>query len=126
MKRSGGYTFVEVTMAILLIGIIYVPLMESFAVGLRQMRLATAHQTAVDLAVEDLQKLELEGVTAAALRQAGSTEQDPLEMNRIVWVVRRTCVAGSQPLEVHVQVFRRDELERPEYEIVTFLADEVL
>jgi hypothetical protein len=46
-------------------------------------------------------------------------------MNKAKWRILRRVQAGSKPLEVHVEVFRADNLNKPLAAAATLLADSI-
>lgn len=121
--RQRGFTFIELLMTLLLIGITFVPMLNMFGHGLNLLNEARKHQTAIDLALEELDRIELEDLSSAELRALGTIEQPTRQIDGADWKVHRIITTGSDPLEMRIRVFMGEELEKPEFELVTYIND---
>jgi len=120
MRTSRGFTFVELLAAIAVIGMLFIPLLHMFTAGLRTLEVASLHQRAVDLAVEELERLRLGDATA---REPASIEKQIQDEDGRAWTVRRQSEPHPDAIELRIQVFQGAGRETPEFELVTFQSD---
>lgn len=115
---AGGFSFVEVLITIVLVGVAFMPMMQLFAVGMASMQEAKQYDTAVYYAEEEMERLALAGEDISVLRTAGPVERNP----DAGWRVQRICKPETQPLEIRIKVFRQG-YEKSIYELVTFKSE---
>ncbi len=129
-----GFTFIEVLITLSLIAICFLPLMRMFSVALEQTGVIDDLTTARYLAQEGMEKIKNLNFTKAQLKSLGDVWEPPLDeppqdINDKKWRVLRKLVKGTDPLEIHIQVFKEDELvimdsmPPPVVEFVTLLED---
>jgi len=111
MKRSRGFTFIEILITLGIIAISFLPLMRMFSVALEQTDFTDDLTTARYLAQEGMEKIENLNLTKTQLKNLGDVwepplNKPPLDINGKKWRVCRKLVQGSDPLEIHIQVFK--------------------
>ncbi len=131
-NNSRGFTFIELLITLILIGICFLPLMNMFSVSLEQNNQTSDLTIARYLAQEGMEKMKNRHLTVSQLKQSGDLWDPPLnEAPSLVdgknWRVLRKLIV-SEPLEVRIQVFREeDRLQnssfKPVVELVTLIED---
>ena len=133
MNRSNkGFTFIELLITLILIGICFLPLMNMFSVSLQQNNQTSDLTIARYLAQEGMEKMKNLHLTVDQLKQSGDVwdpplKEDPLRIDGKKWRILRKIIL-SQPLEARVEVFREeDRLQndslKPVVELVTLVED---
>ena len=123
-----GFTFIELLITLILIGICFLPLMNMFSVSLQQNNQTSDLTIARYLAQEGMEKMKNRHLTVSQLKQSGdvwepSLTEAPLMVDGKSWrVLRKLFVA--EPLELRIQVFRVDDRlikisAKPVVELVT-------
>ena len=135
MKSSNrGFTFIELLITLAVISICFLPLMNMFSVSLQQTSFVNDITTARYLAQEGMEKVKNLSFTVDQLRKAGDVWEPvwtdpPLNINGHRWRVLRKVVSSSDPLEIHIQVFQEEDLQKnklrakPVVDLVTLFED---
>ena len=124
----GGFTFIEILMTLTVIALLFVPVMQLFSNSLYSTRENLDRITAVNLAQSEMERTINLNMTKEQLKKAGTQvfpplDQKPFEINGSLWRVEREIVEDSDPLEVHVKVFRDGQPERTMVMLVTLIED---
>ena len=131
--KKKAFTFIEVLITLSLIAICFLPLMRMFSVALEQTGVIDDLTTARYLAQEGMEKMNNLNFTKTQLKSLGDVwdpplDEPPQDINEKKWRVLRKLIKGTDPLEIHIQVFKEDELvtvvdPSPVVELVTLLED---
>lgn len=116
-----GFTFVEVLIALLVLGITVGPLMQLYAAALEQVTYSDDLRTALDLAREEVEKVKNLALTERQIKQLGNLVSPPIRLNRKVWYAVRVVDPEATPLEVQVFVYQGQLTERPLVSLSTIL-----
>lgn len=106
-----GFTFIELLITLALIAICFLPLMRMLSGGLDQAHKLDELSTARYLAQSAMEQLKNLGFTQAQLSELGDTWEPNLEdpaflINGKMWRVERKVARGTDPLEIHIKVYR--------------------
>ncbi len=128
MTNQRGFTYIEILMVIALVALCFVPLIQMFAKSMDEVDTYSHFGTAIELAREAMESVKNLRLTEVQLEKRGiewvpPKDQPALFFNRGHWRVRKTAVRGTDPLEIHVDVFREEDLKKPEVELVTLIED---
>ena len=132
MKNNRGFTFIEMLITLSVLSISFLPLMDMFTTSLVQVKMTGELATAKYLAQEEMEKSKNLNFTVEQFRQQGDVWNPPLEepaieLNGNHFRVLRKIVPESNPLEVHVQVFKEEDMagEEPKslVDLVTLFED---
>ncbi len=130
-NNSKGFTFIELLITLILVGICFLPLMNMFSVSLQQNNQTSDLTIARYLAQEGMEKMKNRHLTVSQLKQLGDVWDPPLSESPSMvdgknWRVLRKLIV-SEPLEIHIQVFREEDrlnnLSKPVVELVTLVED---
>lgn len=127
LKNSRAFTYIELLIALAIIAILFVPVMQLFSYSIYSSSVSQDKITAANLARWQMERLKNLNLTKEGLRRLGnetypSMDQDPVEMNKLKWRIKRTIVIESDPLEVRISVCR-DKEENPLVTLVTLMED---
>lgn len=131
MRSKRAFTYIEVLITLAVVGILFIPMMQLFTRGLYSVTVSSDMITAVNLARWELEKVKNLNITKNQLKNQGilwtpKLEEPPLEINKAKWRVLRRPKAGSDPLEVNVEVYTADGLEKkPVASLVTLIEDNI-
>ena len=134
MKRNKGFTFIELLITLTVLAISFLPLMRMYSAALEQLTYVDDLTAAKFLAQEGMEKLKNINLTMAQIKSIGSVWEPPLgsapvTLNGKRWRALRKVVQSSDPLEVHIQVFKDEDMSRkgsparPVIELVTLIED---
>ncbi len=123
-----GFTFIEILIALSLIGILFIPLMQLFIHGITQTQESMDTITATNLAKSYMERALNLHMTKSQMRALGDELYPPKEepafvMNKTRWRVLRDIIETSDPLEIRVSVMRESEPEKPVITLVTLIED---
>lgn len=131
-NKHKGFTFIELLITLILIGICFLPLMNMFSVSLEQNNQTSDLTIARYLAQEGMEKMKNQHLTVSQLKQLGDLWDPPLKEAPLIvdgkrWRVLRKLIV-SEPLEIHIQVFREEDrlqksFSKPVVELVTLVED---
>ncbi|MCK4649337.1 prepilin-type N-terminal cleavage/methylation domain-containing protein, partial [bacterium] len=131
---SKGFTFIELLITLAVIAICFLPLMRMFSVGLEQSDIASNLMSARYLAQGGMEKMKNLNLTEAQFEALGDVWEPPLDkapllLNEKSWRVQRKVIRGTDPLEVHILVYRiqpvasGSKAQEPVVELVTLIED---
>ena len=134
MRKSSGFTFIELLITLAVIAICFLPLMRMFSVSLEQAHTTTDLTLARYLAQQGMEKTKNLGFTEAQIEDLGSVwepalEEPPWDLNGRKWRTLRKIIKGTDPLEVRVQVYQtrskaaREPTDKPIVEVITLIED---
>ena len=127
-KKSAGFTFIEILMTMTIIAVLFVPVMQLFSNSLYSTSVNLEMITAMNLAQSEMERTINLNLTKAQLQKLGTQifppeNEKPLELNHQVWRTKREIVEKSDPLEVHVIVYRDGEPDKSLVTLVTLVED---
>lgn len=130
MRSRAAFTYIEILIALAVVAVLFVPMMQLFSYGLYSSTVSGGKITAVNLARWEMEKVKNLSITKAQLKQEGDVwtpalNEPPFEINKAKWRVFRHIKAGSDPLEVGVEVYSSDNLKEPVASLVTLIEDTV-
>lgn len=134
MRRNKGFTFIELLIALAVIAISFLPLMQMYSVSLEQVGFTDDITTARYLAQGGMEKMNNLNFTKAQLKSMGDVWDPPLNEPALIvngkrWRVFRKLVKGSDPLEIHIQVYKDEKIStrkvaaEPFVELATLFED---
>ena len=134
MKANRGFTFIELLITLTVLSICFLPLMNMFSVLLVQTNYSSDITTARYLAQEGMEKIKNLNLTVLQLKDLGniwdpSFKKHPIVIDGQGWRILRELDPQSDPLQIHIKVFKEKDLldkERkaaPMVELVTLFED---
>lgn len=132
IKKSSGFSFIEILIALAVIAIAFLPLMRMYSTALEQAKEAEELSVAQNLAREEMEKIKNLNFTEAQLESLGniwypSLESPPLTIGNGKWRTFRKIISGTSPLEVRIMVYnemsRGSGAKNPAVELVTLIGD---
>lgn len=126
--HRGAFTYIEMLVVIALVALCFVPILHMFTLSMDEVQQYSDFGTGLQLGREAMEAVKNLRLTEAQLEAQGTVwippeKEPPLAMNGVSWKVKRYAVKNTDPLEVHVEVFRAENFERPVLEFVTLLED---
>ena len=120
-----GFTYIELLVALAVIGALFVPVMRLFSHSLYSSTVSRDLITATNLAKWQMERLKNLNLTKERLLRMGDgvyppMDEAPMEMNNAKWRIRRVVVKGElpddvnlkKPVEIRVLVYRAKEMNR--------------
>jgi len=130
IQRSfkNAFTYVELLIALTLIGIIFLPTMQLFSQSLYSVGLSRDLITATNLATWHMEKMKNLTITKMQFLQMGDQvyppeNTKPFQLNGTSWRIHTNVIEESNPLEISVAVYREGEGEKPLITLVTLIED---
>ena len=128
MKASKGFTYIEMLTVITLMALCFVPLLQMFTASVDEVVQYSDLGTAVQLGRDAMESVKNLRLTEAQIESQKSVwippeKEPPVSVNGKHWRVKRASIEGTDPLEIHVEVFREENLKRPLLELVTLIED---
>lgn len=121
-KTCAGFTFVEIILTLLIVGICFVPLMRMFTSVMSEIAYIDDMRVALDLAREEIEKVRNIALTETQLKELGNVAAPPIYLNNKVWRTMRVVNQIRSPLEFSVYVYRADSLEKPMMTAITIVS----
>ena len=118
-KSPSGFTFIEVLIVLLIIGVAFVPLMQMYATAMEQVTYVGDMRIAVDLAREEMEKIKNQSLTMEQVKYIGNVMSPPLPIGKGSWRTARLIDPASDPLLVDIYVFREPDATRPLMHLTT-------
>ena len=123
-----GFTYIEMLVVIALVALCFVPLLQMFVRSLEEVGQYSELGTATQVGREVLERLKNLRLVEAQIERAGTVwfppqSDPPLIVNQKDWRVKQTPIPGTDPLEIHVEVFRAKDLKKPLLELSTLIED---
>lgn len=127
-KNRAGFTFIEILMTLAVVGILFVPVMQLFSSSLYATNQNQEMITAMNLAQSEIEKTINLNLTKTQLQEHGTEiippeNEKPLELNKSFWRTKREIIAGTDPLEVRVLVYKEGNPDEPLVTLVTLIED---
>ena len=127
-KNKSGFTYIEMLVVISLLALCFVPLLQMFAQSMDEVSQYSDLGTAIQLGRESMEAIKNLRYTEDQIESQGTVwsppeNEPPMDINGKQWRVKRTIVENTNPLEVHVEVFRSQDPTHAIIELVTLLED---
>lgn len=128
--RSRGFTFIEILIALAVIAVLFIPMIQLFSSAMYSVTVSGEGITAVNLARWEMEQVKNLNLTKAGFKKIGDLwtpklEEAPLEMNQAKWRVLRRILPDTDPLEIRVEVYRNDNLNKPVATVTTLVEDSI-
>lgn len=128
--RSRGFTFIEILIALAVIAVLFIPMIQLFSSAMYSVTVSGEGITAVNLARWEMEQVKNLNLTKAGFKKIGDLwtpklEEAPLEMNQAKWRVLRRIIPDTDPLEIRVEVYRNDNLNKPVATVTTLVEDSI-
>ena len=126
--RELGFTYIEMLVVTALVALCFVPLLQMFAQSMDEVSQYSDLGTALQLGREGMESVSNLRLTEAQIEKLETVwtppeAELPYEINGKKWRIKRTVVRGTDPLEVHVEIFQAENLSRSVLELVTLIED---
>ena len=107
---------------------LFVPVMQLFSNSIYSTSQNLDRITAMNLAQSEMERTINLNLTKEQIKAIGTQvfpplEKEPFLINKIRWRVQREIAEDTDPLEVHIKVFKDGEPERPMITLVTLIED---
>jgi prepilin-type N-terminal cleavage/methylation domain-containing protein len=136
---STGFTYIEILIALAIVAVLFIPMMQLFSHAIYSVMVSGEDITAVNLLRWEMEKVKNLNLTKAGIKKIGDLwtpklDEPPLEMNNSKWrVLRRVSSGGDKsgtdtgngPLEVRIEVYRADNLNKPVASAATLIEDNI-
>lgn len=128
--RSRGFTFIEILIALAVIAVLFIPMIQLFSSAMYSVTVSGEGITAVNLARWEMEQVKNLNLTKAGFKKIGDLwtpklKEAPLEMNQAKWRVLRRILPDTDPLEIRVEVYRNDNLNKPVATVTTLVEDSI-
>ncbi len=128
LPSEKGFTFIEILMTLTVIALLFVPIMQLFSNSLYSTNDNLEAITAMNLAQSEMERVINLNYTKDQLRKLGTeiippVDKPALELNKTLWRVKRETIEESDPLEVHVSVYKEGQPEKTMVRLVTLIED---
>lgn len=128
--RSRGFTFIEILIALAVIAVLFIPMIQLFSSAMYSVTVSGEGITAVNLARWEMEQVKNLNLTKAGFKKIGDLwtpklGEAPLEMNQAKWRVLRRILPDTDPLEIRVEVYRNDNLNKPVATVTTLVEDSI-
>jgi len=151
IREKRAFTYIEILIALAIVAILFIPMIQLFSHALYSVMVSGEEITAVNLTRWEMEKVKNLNITKAGLKKMGNVwtpklDEPPLEMNNEKWrVLRRvsgqgdttqdgqqgnpaatSTVPGNEPpLQITVEVYRAENLNKPIASAVTLVEDAI-
>jgi len=122
IRSSGGFTFVEILITLLVLGITVAPMMGLYTTAIQQVTYTDDLRTALDLAREEMEKVKNLALTEGQIKQIGNLISSPIRLNRKIWYTVRVVDPEAMLLEVQVFVYQGTLKGRPLVTLATIFS----
>ena len=128
MKDEKSFTYIEILLTLAIMAVLFVPMMQLFSYALYSAGYSGEVLTAVNLTQVQMERIKNLTLTKAQLREKGDTwapalDEPPLELNQTKWRVLSRFKPGTNPLQVNVEAYLAEDLNRPMASLVTLIED---
>jgi prepilin-type N-terminal cleavage/methylation domain-containing protein len=127
-RNRRGFTYIEMLVVVSLLALCFVPLLQMFAQSMDEVSQYSDLGTAIQLGRDGIEAVKNLRFTEEQIESQGTVwapveNEPPLAVNGKQWRVKRTVVSNSDPLEVHIEVFRAENLSSSVIELATLIED---
>ncbi|OGW79418.1 MAG: hypothetical protein A3G33_03515 [Omnitrophica bacterium RIFCSPLOWO2_12_FULL_44_17] len=125
---ESGFTYIEMLVVISLMALCFVPLLQMFTQSVSEVSQYTEVGIATQLGRNAMEHIKNYRGSKSQLMRMGEAweppvDKPPIELNDMKWRILRRPVSGTDPLEMHIEVFRAENLKKPLIDFVTLLED---
>lgn len=129
-SASTAFTYIEILISLAVIAALFIPMTQLFSYAIYSVSVSGEEITAVNLTRWEMEKVKNLNITKSGLKKIGDLwtpklDEPPLEMNRTKWRILRRINPDTDPLEVNVEVYRADNLNKPIASAVTLIEDSI-
>lgn len=130
MPSRKGFTYIEILISLAVIAALFIPMTQLFSHAIYSVSVSGEGISAVNLCRWEMEKVKNLSVTKSGLKKIGDVwtpalDEPPLEMNQSKWRILRHINPDSDPLEVLVEVYRSDNLNKAIASAVTLIEDNI-
>ena len=130
MRNNSAFTYIEILITLAIIAILFVPMMRLFSYGLYSVTVSGDLITATNLARWEMEQLKNLSWTKNQFRTLGDQwnpkkEAPPMELNGSKWRVWTHFEPDSDPLQVTINVYLADNMQKPVAAVVTLIEDSI-
>jgi len=105
-----AFTYIELLITLTVIAVLFVPIMQMFSHSLIASTTSQDLITATSLARWEMERIKNLKVGKEKLSEIGDSfyppiDEDPMELNEMLWRIKREIIKGTDPLEVRVHVY---------------------
>ena len=123
-----GFSYLEILITIMILGMFFLPVMQMLSSSVAHLAYVGEMSTALGLAREGMEKIRNLRLSEKQLLERGDVydpplSEAPLELNGIRWRALQDVRDGTDPLEVHVQVFKEEAMDEPMVELQTLIEE---
>lgn len=109
-KSLTGFTYIELLITLTIIAVLFVPIMQLFSYSLHASTTSQDLITATSLARWEMERIKNLNVTKERLSEIGDLmyppiDEEPMELNEMLWRIKREIIKETDPLEVRVHVY---------------------
>jgi len=128
LKSLTGFTYIEMLVVVTLVGLCFVPLLQMFASSMDEVMQYSELGTATQIGHSKIERVKNLRMNEDQIEKMGtvwipSAKEPPIKLNHKEWRVKREAIKGTDPLEIHISVFRDQDLLHPLIELVTLIED---
>ena len=128
MRKKQGFTYIEILIALTVMAVLFIPMMQLFSYSLYSATVSGDMITAVNLSRLEMEKVKNLNLSKLQLKKQGDVwtpklEEPPLEINKAKWRILRHLKPDSDPLEVTVEAYVADNLNKPIVSLTTLIED---
>jgi prepilin-type N-terminal cleavage/methylation domain-containing protein len=125
---KAGFTYIEMLVVISLLALCFVPLLQMFAQSMDEVSQYSDLSTAIQLGREGMEAVKNLRFTQDQIERQETVwtpaeDEPPYDINGKQWRIKRTVVTHTDPLEVHIEVFRAQHLSNSVIELVSLIED---
>src|SRR3989338_2323421 len=130
MLSKKGFTYIEILISLAVIAVLFIPMTQLFSHAIYSVSVSGEGITAVNLARWEMERVKNLNITKSGLKKIGyvwtpELDEPPLEMNQSKWRILRHINPETDPLEVRVEVYRSDNLNKAVSYVVTLIEDNI-
>ncbi len=123
-----GFTYIEMLTVIALMALCFVPILRMFTESVNEVRQYSDLGTAIQLGRDVMEEVKNFRLTEAQIESQGvvwipGKKESPLILNGQHWKIKRSTIKHTDPLEVHVEVFREEDLNHPILKLESLIED---
>lgn len=123
-----AFSYLEVLLALLILSIFFLPCMEMFSRSVTHLGYISDMNTALALGREGMEKIKNIKLSESQLIDRGDMYEPPLgappyELNGTRWRILQDIDEGTDPLSIHIAVFRDDAFDEPLVKLTTLVED---
>ncbi|MDP8260241.1 MAG: prepilin-type N-terminal cleavage/methylation domain-containing protein [Candidatus Gygaella obscura] len=120
--NKNGFSFVEILLTLVILGIVVLPLMRMYSSSLEHINANKENIVAFNLARMEMEKTRNANFTINQFK-IQPDKKYTINVNNVDWLVERVIFREKQPLPVQIRVYRKDEPTDPKIIVTTLLED---